>query len=151
MNRMRRVMGFGAALALVALVITLGSESRAIAQVVRAVLVRNQDEPGRNPYSQNVGCFGTGCSVTFPPVPAGQRLVVTFVNAFVANNEGPLLLLGGHGQDNRYLLTAFNGAISVVNSPVLAYYEAGETPTLKCECSDAFLGSTLSGYFIALP
>ncbi len=151
MNRMRRFLWFAAGLAAVAMVVTIGTERRAIAQVVRAALVRNQDEPGRNPYSQNAGCFGSGCSVSFPPVPAGQRLVVTFVNALVGDNNGPVLLLGGHGQDNRYLVTASNGAISVVNSPVLAYYDAGETPTLACECSDPLLVSTLSGYFVALP
>lgn len=151
MNRMRRFIGLGAALALVALVIMLGTESGAIAQVVRAALVRNQDEPGRNPYSQNAGCFGRGCSLTFSPVPAGQRLVVTFVNAVVEGSNGTPLVLGGHALDTRYLATT-NDMISVVNSPVLAYYDAGETPTLTSAASEnTLLGSTLSGYFIALP
>ena len=150
MRRIKRLAWFVAGLTAVALVVTLATESRAIAQVVRAALVRNQDEPGRNPYSQNAGCFGKNCSLTFPPVPAGQRLVVTFVNAVAEGSDGGILQLGGHGQDYRYLTTP-NATAAVVNSPVLAYYDAGETPTLTCICESTVLGSTLSGYFVSLP
>jgi hypothetical protein len=150
MNTIKRFVWFAAGLAAVATVITVGTERRAIAQVVRAALVRNQDEPGRNPYSQNTSCFGTGCSLTFPAVPAGERLVVTFVNAGIGGSGGSPLLLAGHGQDARYFATT-NSTLSVVNSPVVAYYDAGETPTLTCSCSSLLLESTLSGYYVALP
>jgi len=150
MNRIRRFLWFAAGLAAVALVVTLGTESRAIAQAVRAALVRNQDEPGRNPYSQFVSCYGSGCSLTFAPVPAGQRLVVTFVSAVVLDGNGVPLQLGGHGQEQRYFATT-NDTFAIVNSAVLAYYDAGETPTLTDFGSSSDWGSTLSGYFIALP
>ena len=149
MNTIKRFVWFAAGLAAVATVITVGTERRAIAQVVRAALVRNQDEPGRNPYSQNAACFGS-CILTFPPVPAGERLVVTFVNAALDDGGGSPLMLGGHGQDARYFGTT-NSTIFVVNAPVVAYYDAGETPTLTCSCSSLVLESTLSGYYVALP
>lgn len=151
MNTIKRFVWFAAGLAAVATVITVGTERRAIAQVVRAALVRNQDEPGRNPYSQNTTCDGTGCSLTFAAVPTGQRLVVTFVNAAIVGGGGAPLVLAGHGQDARYLATTDATFFSVVNSPVVAYYDAGETPTLTCQCAEIVLESTLSGYFIALP
>jgi hypothetical protein len=47
---MKRFVRFGAGLAIGAGIITLGGEGHAIAQLVRTAPVRNQDEPGRNPY-----------------------------------------------------------------------------------------------------
>jgi hypothetical protein len=150
MNTIKRFVWFAAGLAAVATVLTVGTERGAIAQVVRAALVRNQDEPGRNPYSQNAACFGSGCNLTFSPVPAGERLVVTFVNAAISGSGGAPLLLGGHGQDGRYFATA-NSSQAIVNTPVVAYYDAGETPILTCSCSSLLIESTLSGYYVALP
>jgi hypothetical protein len=34
---------------------------------------------------------------------------------------------------------------------MVAYYDAGETPTLTCCCGNTVLESTLSGYYITLP
>jgi hypothetical protein len=50
MNKLKRLIYFVAGFAAVSLAITLGTETHAIAQAIRAALVRNQDEPGRNPY-----------------------------------------------------------------------------------------------------
>jgi hypothetical protein len=83
MNRLKRLIWFAAGFAAVSLAFTLGTETRAIAQAVRAALVRNQDEPGRNPYfeSRDVNCTAQGCVAGFSAVPAGQRLVLTFISA----------------------------------------------------------------------
>ncbi len=152
MNRIRRFLWFAAGLAAVALVVTLGTESRAIAQAVRAALVQNVDEPGRNPYSENGGCFGTGCNATFSPVPAGKRLVVTFVNGGFGDNNTIFAVLAGHGADVRIFATTPVGAVSVFNVPTAAYYDAGEKPILGCEgCSASFASGTLSGYYVNLP
>ena len=75
---------------------------------------------------------------------------MTFVNAALGSGNGSPLLLGGHGSSGRYFATA-DSTIAVVNSPTVAYYEAGETPTLTCSCSSTVLESTLSGYYITLP
>jgi hypothetical protein len=152
MHRWKHFTRIGLALAAFAAVTALVTERQAVAQAIRAALVRNQDEPGRNPYSQHVGCFGLGAcgGLTFSPVPAGERLVVTFVNAAIGGGNGSPLLLGGHGSDARYFATD-DSTIAVANSPVVAYYEAGETPTLTCSCSSTVFESTLSGYYITLP
>ncbi len=121
-----------------------------MAQAVRAALVRNQDEPGRNPYSQFAECLGTECSLTFPPVPAGQRLVVTFVSMATGNGNGGPIAFAGHGQDVRFLQSQ-NATVSITNSPIVAYYDAGETPTLNCFCPNTLMEATLSGYYVSLP
>ncbi len=46
MNKLNRLTYFAAVL----ITLALCTESRAIAQMPRAVLMRNQDAPGRNPY-----------------------------------------------------------------------------------------------------
>jgi len=150
MNRWKRFTRIGLALAGLAAVLALVTERQAVAQAVRAALVRNQDEPGRNPYSQFAECLGSECSLTFPPVPAGQRLVVTFVSAAVGNGNGGPIGFGGHGQDIRFLPSQ-NATVSVSNTPIVAYYEAGETPTLTCYCTNTLMEATLSGYYITLP
>src|SRR5258706_15121720 len=57
----------------------------AIAQAVRAAVVKNIDEPGRSPFQQEAFFSGscpniTACSVNYAPVPANKRLVITNVS-----------------------------------------------------------------------
>jgi hypothetical protein len=150
MQRWKHLTRIGLALAVLAAVITIVTERQAVAQAIRAALVRNQDEPGRNPYSQFAECASNGCSLTFSPVPPGERLVVTFVSGAIVNANGSPIAFAGHGQDVRFLATQ-ESTVTIVNSPTVAYYEAGETPTLNCFCSNSVLEATLSGYYITLP
>lgn len=119
----------------------------------RAALTKNVDEPGRIPY-QNVynfsgsdtACSGSVCSLPFPAVPAGKRLVVESVSILLASagTAPPMLLAFGDG-------TTFNtGNIALVNATwtdtnntilgshfwvmdklVRVYYEPGTTPKVK--------------------
>jgi hypothetical protein len=151
MQRWKHFTRIGLALVALAAVTTLVTQRQAVAQAIRAALVRNQDEPGRNPYSQFAECASNTCTVTFPPVPAGQRLVVTFVNALIGQTNGALEL-GGHGQELRFFVAQnATSTSSIVNSPMVAYYDAGETPTLTPGAGTTFVESTLSGYYITLP
>lgn len=152
MSRIKRFAWFAAALAGGAIVVTFVTEGRAIAQAARAALVRNQDEPGRNPYSQTVACLSEGCSVTFPPVPAGERLVLTFINGGLFTSNGSILGLSGHGSDLRLFPITQAGSLATVNSPMVAYFDAGETPQVSCDgCDDSILQVALSGYYVSLP
>lgn len=63
MRQLKQAIKIAAVLGVAAFLAALVTEHKAIAQVVRAALVRNQDEPGRNPYSEQTGCFGSGCTV----------------------------------------------------------------------------------------
>ncbi len=62
----------------------------AIAQTVRAAIVKNTDERGRNPYVANVSCspVSGGCYAPGITIPAGMRLVVENIN-LVGLSLGP--------------------------------------------------------------
>ena len=101
---------------------------------VRAALVKNLDEKGRNPYQADSSCTAVfpnvSCSALLPVVPAGKRLVIEYVNgefvqsdsftaSFAALNLAP-------GVDYALPVFArFSGDYGVT-SPVLIYVEAGQ-------------------------
>ncbi len=135
----------------------------AIAQTVRAVLVKNEDEKGRNPYSQFLTCNSSGeCTATGSVVPANTRVVIQHVSgnfestgqslAFVAlsaNNSGltsflpaTLVNVPAHGFNNFY-----------VNQPVLLYVEAGDMPKINLQGTSTdpvFCFVYLTGYTVNL-
>lgn len=132
-------------------------------RAVRAVLVRNVDERGRAPYMQFQvqSCPGGGnptCDVVFPPVPADRRLVLEHVNASINFTPGGVRRTG-------LLLPAvfifvlparptFDPNLVIVNEPVLAYFESGQTPTFQIVVNDgadaALTTVALSGYLVSL-
>lgn len=161
MESLKRFVWVAAGLAAVSVILTLATEGHASAQAVRAALVRNQDEPGRNPYFeyvQNHAACISGCNITFSPVPAGQRLVVTFVNAQAfgspAPSDGVMLLHRSNDTAGNLFVPTFtpnpNGFATFVHSPVEVYFEAGTQPILECVGANDIRG-TLSGYYISLP
>ena len=138
----------------------------AISQTVAATLVRNVDEPGRNPYQEQK--FGSGL-MAFSAVPTGKRLVITHVSGAtgygVATEADPLVIENeGNGTvkinipTQQYVptLAQQNGKSYVAGSDIKMYFEAGEYPRAAFT---VFPGSpanytafiTLSGYYIDLP
>lgn len=156
---MKRFLWFGAGLGALAIVLTLATQSRAIAQAVRAALVRNQDEPGRNPYfeTHDALCVNGGCELVFSPVPAGQRLVLTFVSAQCCEFGPPpriVSLIKPMKEGQGFPMFPGDDITSYASSPVVAYFEAGETPVMFTSLSSTGGGDlegTLSGYFVSLP
>jgi len=156
MNKLKRLIWLAAGFAAVSITFALGTESRAIAQAVRAVLMRNQDEPGRNPYfeSQDVICTSGACVATFPPVPAGQRLVLTYISAQCCEYGAPptsVRMIVGNKHQQQFFMTQYDPIISTVSAPVVAYVEAGETVIVAAVAPAGDLAVTLSGYYISLP
>ena len=148
MRKWRRFVGLAITVIVVGATISLIGQGRAIAQAVRAALVQNVDEPGRNAYSESASCFSFGCLAIFSPVPAGKRLVVTFINGQVGS--GSLTLdLGGHRTDNN--VRAFLATSNLINAPTLAYFDAGEAPYITANAPGNFTQATLSGYYINQP
>lgn len=143
MERLKQFTWLGVALTAVAVLIILAGEGRAVAQVLRAALVQNVDEPGRHPYSESVSCGGYGCTAQFSQVPPGKRLVVTFVNGYLGSTGA--FALGGHGHETPRL---FSGL--AVNAPTLIYYDAGERPEVNGSGSSSVV-MALSGYYVNLP
>lgn len=156
MNRFNRWIWIIAGIAVLGASLTIMTEGRAMAQAVRAALVRNQDEPGRNPYSEQQFCTTVNCSLTFAAVPPGQRLVLTSVNFAMAGATpvSTAVVLRGHLDHARVIPGTPLGTALIGNAPVMAYFEAGEQPVLTCAtapCGNTLLQSILSGYFISLP
>jgi hypothetical protein len=109
---------------------------------VRAALIKNLDERGRNPYSPTLVCVaiqGGGCEADFPTVPAGMRLVVEYVDLSV-QGDSPA--------------TVGAAITSAVSQAILAYCEAGASVQIRAfELSgNPPLGGvvTISGYLVNL-
>jgi hypothetical protein len=144
-----------------------------VANAQKPALVRNQDEPGRNYYVENVffnqsasTCAGGAtCAVVFPPVPAGFRLVVTYVSALyrlVPNTTGAYVSLAGDaGLFTRQIdlpAPVYTGSIyTVTSAPVMFFVEPGNTPVVYLngdQVSQALGFSShvsLVGYLVAIP
>ena len=133
---------------------------------IKATFIQNRDEPGRNAYYQTASCnintFGY-CSVTFPVVPAGKRLVLTHVSALnlmpAANTitSSDLRILNGNIKAfypvTQYPSTA-PGVNYVSNDNAPLTFEAGETPqflTFVSSNANFQLVVSLSGYTVDLP
>ena len=137
---------------------------------IRAALVQNVDEPGRNPYqeAQFVTCGTQNCNFLYAVVPAGKRLVLTNVSGYVDVHGGTL--------PNTYVQSSFGGSPFatvfvpgirgtvnsnstriVYNSQVTAYFGPGEQPSGfygLFSTSDSFAAGglmVLTGYYVNLP
>ena len=174
-----------AAIVVVVAALSLTSAGQAIAQgalkpvlalivndASRPVPTASVDEPGRVPFSHDqVGeCGAATCSMQFPAVPEGKRLVilhvsvvarpsststiVDFADLTTSNPADPSM-----GVRNLFKMTLIGEAGAIVlgntwgtNQPVLAYVEAGYSPSVSVSTRDGgnifFSQATLSGYFV---
>jgi hypothetical protein len=148
MNRLKNCVLMAAGFAVLLITVGVSTAGHAIAQAVRAALVSNVDDPGRIPYASQARCaFSTGstsCSIVFPPVPAGKRLVLTHVSGLITENlpGGTLILPRVFGGNSTYLLVTYQGGGAVYNyfvidQQVLKFYDAGQTPAVGLELGAA--------------
>ena len=132
-------------------------------QSIKSGIVQLRDEPGRNPFQQtvvNATCeLATSCQVTFSPVPANTRLVVTRFNASAFNTNGSNTMVysiltdpAGNFADTFPHTTPVSSA-SFANESTLAYYEANDTPLVNVNNQVGLINIqvTLSGYLVHLP
>lgn len=160
MNRTKAIAALAAMVSTIAIVTT---PALANAQT----LIRNVDEPGRNPYQQTgsiSSCTNGSCAFNFPFVPAGKRLVIQSVSigfrttAYPSYKQAVLNTL----YDNvvHYLPIEYqggnssNGYLFIVNQTVQRYYDAGQQPRLDLFVLGSYQGTqsfTISGYLINLP
>jgi hypothetical protein len=132
---------------------------------VRAALVQNIDEPGRSPFTLTIECAGfqnsgfcSGTSST--AVPANKRFVVQYVNGIMdiygsgtfdsgyVSSNGMTLYLDPH-----FGATSFGFSTYTINMPVVAYVEAGQTPSIEIYGTSSTSPQaivTLTGYLIDL-
>lgn len=133
-------------------------------------LVRNADEPARNPYQEEHSAYvGSGEDPTdliFSKVPAGKRLVVTHMSAWYEQSAGqntpvrvPVRLVIGNSAARDTPAGQFippsilpGGTDVVVNADTVLYFNAGEEPIAlfnRDSLSAAIV--TLSGYMVSVP
>jgi hypothetical protein len=114
------------------------------AHAQKPALTKSTDEPGRSPYfsSANQYCATDGeCLMSFKPVPAGFRLVVTHASAVYvpAINSGHLdnlvfLRQSSDFADWTYLPAPSSiGASSVTSAPITFYVEPGSHTIYHCQ------------------
>jgi hypothetical protein len=141
---------------------------------VRAVLVENLDEPGRNPYQEvrsDLTCgFRQSCTQSFSAVPAGKRLVLTNISGYIEVDGGtiPYGTLQSSLSGSQYASVVFTtvggasifgtvGQRFVFNQNIRAYFGPGEIPTateVLITVTDEFVGPfsmMVSGYYVNLP
>jgi hypothetical protein len=110
-----------------------------------------------NPY-QTQGAIGDSatcapqCTITFPVVPAGKRLVITNVSAQAGANNDPMVI---EGNGASYFVPKPYPAASYLNAPVTVYFEPGSTPSARFFVPNATehtsLIVTFVGYFVPIP
>ena len=136
--------------------ITLLSAS---AQAQKPAITKSIDEPGRTPYTSEIkGTCDGSCNVQFKAVPAGFRLVATYIGASyisIPNASGPSFasLDGG----SAFLLLpvvapATNNGVTrsfILSTPITYYVESGSAPRFNVGNAGSFSAS-LFGYLVAV-
>jgi hypothetical protein len=107
--------------------------------------VQNVNEPGLNPYqhfvsfNQGTGyCYNFACTIEFPVVPDGKRLVITYASASFGLQSGGTLasvaLASSANQNNQVMLPAPAldglGRFYLSGSPVTFYVDEGHRPVM---------------------
>ena len=149
---------------------------------IKAALVENIDEPGRNPFHANrsftsnlpspgLECVNNNCTITYGAVPSGKRLVITNVTgSLFVDTPGSVVSVSLYDSNSNDALastlipaspagTVYSSNIIGVNAAVLAYFDAGNEPTVVVSTTTSisqagFVGTSqiaLSGYYINLP
>jgi len=140
-----------------------------LAHAQKPALTQNIDEKGRVPYQAgtNVNCVLNHdgpqiCAIGFPVVPAGYRLVITYVSATfdegvsapsaTVNLTGGALLPGSTTSlaTGPVFVATLVGGSFVLSSPVTYYVEPGGNAALTVQNYSSFATGFISGYLVAL-
>jgi hypothetical protein len=157
-----RLLTFAGALALLAV---LGHYyAKPLMAQVRATMVQNIDERGRNPYIQTLPCYTqttNQCAAFFPAVPAGMTLVIEHISV---SADTPTALVSADVYGNGPIQAVYmplqgtdseGNNVYVTSQPYLSYYTAGQTPSVAINTKSAgfmFISGavTFTGYLINL-
>ena len=161
----RNLRAFAAAIVASAFALVAGT---ALAQP-KPALTKEIDAPGRDAYQANrspnvsVACrpIPIFCRLEFDPVPAGKRLVVTYVSLQFQQTDAVdqnFAWLGDLASPNYLLLPKpqlLYDTIFVLSTPITYYVNAGETPHLSFSGFNTAAGSsmigTIVGHFVSVP
>jgi hypothetical protein len=147
--------------AFVVLTIVIGAITAgpSIAQVIRAALVKNIDEKGRNPY-QSTGVCNVFGRCFFEQVPAGKRLIIEFVSLDVDSRDGTLPTFPAAavfeastgGASSTIPIYQRFGTDFGANTSVFIYSQPGETPLITVIGGNSLTvnTATITGYLVDL-
>ena len=164
MNRLANYVCMAAGFAILVFTISALTPGSALAQIVKAALVKNVDEKGRVPYSFTQFCVNNienVCVVTTAAVPNNRRLVIEHISAEVEIGGGGIsgYRLSVNGIETAFfaptlVATPSFGQRYALNQPALVYAEAGQTTSVSLTGSTiaTFVRQTvvLTGYLVDL-
>jgi hypothetical protein len=116
--------------------------------VTNPVQVRDVTGIGVRPYQHqaSIGDSSTcapQCRLTFPAVPAGQRLVITYVSAQLDATSSPVL----EGADETLFLIR-TGPGTNISLPVTFYFEPGDVPVIRIFQQNSAAHTSLIGLLV---
>lgn len=149
-----------------AVMAVVGLVSAGAAAAQRAALVEEIYAPGRQVYQYNLGINPSGtycpnqfyCEITFPAVPAGKRLVVTYVSVQFSLTGSVTSATGSIGTsvfDSMVFQPAVGIGVNrfVAAGPVTYYFESGQRPVVQFAGSSVLTSNSafasVVGYLVA--
>ncbi|WP_027159940.1 hypothetical protein [Methylobacter luteus] len=137
--------------------LSLAGES-ALAQATEAVITNGVTNPvqirdtagiGVNPYQNQASISDSStcapqCRLTFPAVPANQRLVVTYVSAQLDATSSAVL---EGGAETLFLIKTGTTGTNI-SLPVTFYYEPGDTPVIRVFQQNSTARTSLIGLLV---
>jgi hypothetical protein len=156
MNKFKDYVLAAAGIAALVAVVSAIIAGPAIAQAVRAALIKNVDERGRTPFTTTISCpTSLSCAAAgFDVVPNGKRFVVTHANGTAPPNTLITFFGNDHGRSvgsGVFLPTTHQTAIDIINSDLLWYVEPGLGFTMEVSGGSSTPTSvTLTGYLVDL-
>jgi hypothetical protein len=156
MNKLKNYILMAAGFAVLAGVVAGITAGPAIAQAIKAALVKNVDEPGRQAYQIELFCTGAGgCSTTGAAIPANRRLVAKYLSVEVYNTSSKPSASVRSTNPTPFALPDFyqRGPNDfAATQPLTMYYDSGQTPVLGCQGTGANVtcDALLVGYLVDL-
>ena len=102
-----------------------------------------------NAIGDSATCPSAQCTLDFPVVPSGKRLVIASVSAQLGPAADSLVL---EGNGVSYFVTKSHPDLGYLTVPVIVYFDAGKTPRARIFAPDTSqhtsLIVTLVGYLV---
>jgi hypothetical protein len=163
MNRFKNQILLAASFAVLAGVISGITAAPAIAQAIKAALIKNVDEKGRSPFTLSLSCNANfSCIASGAAVPNGKRLVIEHVSGSLqvdvansANVQIQNFTVAGRDFAPVKVGTSPDGIDTnwVVNDSVLVYLEPAAIPSFNASIyasGQIFANAKLTGYLVDL-
>ena len=156
MNKLKNYILMAAGFAVLAGVVAGITAGPAIAQAIKAALVKNVDEPGRQAYQIELFCTGSGgCRYIGAAIPNNRRLVAQYLSVQVYNTSSKPFVAVGSDNPTPFTFPDFYQVglnFFAGSQPLTMYYDSGQTPEMNCSGTGANVtcDALLAGYLVDL-